>query len=124
MGDAGPPVSFATVQSQVFTGCLGEGCHFCMFVLPDAGCPWDNDPLQLYGSAQMFVDTTVNRAAIYSPSKVRVKPFDPDHSFIVQKLEGTLGPSEGNRMPQNGNLIAPDKIQLLRDWISQGAQPN
>jgi len=53
---------------------------------------------------------------------VRVAPGDPDGSFLVIKLEGP--PLEyGSRMPMLGDALTPTQIQLVRDWIAQGAEP-
>src|SRR5262249_8594970 len=49
-----------------------------------------------------------------------VVPGKPCESLIVQKLEGT--DPEGVRMPKGGPYWAPDKIQLMVDWIAEGAQ--
>lgn len=49
-----------------------------------------------------------------------VVPGKPCESIIVQKLQGTF--NEGARMPKNGPYWEPDKIQLMIDWIAEGAQ--
>jgi hypothetical protein len=122
--DGGPTVTVADVQHSAFVGCIGEGCHGCFAVLPDAGCAWRDRPLDLYGSSDQVVQSLVNVMSISSPTKVRVKPFDPDNSFIVQKLEGHLGPNEGSRMPLGRNPIPQTSIDVLRAWITQGAHAN
>jgi hypothetical protein len=76
--------------------------------------------MMLYGTPEQLVQSLVGVQSISSPSKVRVKAFDPDHSFIVQKLEGHLGAAEGEAMPP-GRRVDADQVQLLREWISQGA---
>ncbi len=45
---------------------------------------------------------------------------DPDNSRIIQRLEGTVTP----RMPFQQPPLLPGDIQLIRDWISQGAHDN
>lgn len=49
----------------------------------------------------------------------RVKAGDPDNSLLVQKLEGKQ--TCGKEMPI-GNMLKPDQIKLVRDWIMAGAQ--
>jgi hypothetical protein len=115
-------VTIATLQRTTFNSCFGEGCHFCMILLPDAGCPWDQRPLNLLGTPSDVVQSLVDVPAIDSPAKVRVKAGDPDQSFIVQKLEGHLGPTEGARMPSGRSPLPQSAIDLLRTWIAQGAQ--
>jgi hypothetical protein len=70
----------------------------------------------------------VNAAASIAPAKLRVKPGDPDGSFLVQKLTNTLGNNEGGPMPRNEGIPwrAPDpaKLSVLKCWIAQGAKNN
>lgn len=64
----------------------------------------------------------VNVASAEVPSLMRVKPGDPDNSYLVQKLKGTA--AVGSRMPPppRDPLTAQD-IALIRQWISEGAKP-
>ncbi|MBX3190768.1 MAG: hypothetical protein KF819_27470 [Labilithrix sp.] len=47
-----------------------------------------------------------------------VVPGKPCSSAIVQKLRGT---ANGARMPKNGPYWSPEDIQLVADWIAEGA---
>ncbi len=49
---------------------------------------------------------------------ITIVPKSPCKSVIVQKLRGTFG---GARMPKTGPYWEPDKIQLVMDWIAEGA---
>lgn len=49
-----------------------------------------------------------------------IVPGKPCSSIIVQKLQGTF--PEGARMPKNGPYWEDAKIQLMIDWIAEGAQ--
>jgi Ca2+-binding RTX toxin-like protein len=55
------------------------------------------------------------------PSLKRVKPGDPDNSYLVQKVEGTA--AVGGRMPLNREPLTAEQIALIRRWISEGANP-
>ena len=55
------------------------------------------------------------------PSLKRVDPGDPDNSYLVQKIEGTA--AVGGRMPLGGSRIPQEEIDLIRQWISEGANP-
>lgn len=48
-----------------------------------------------------------------------VVPGKPCDSAIVKKLRGTY---EGARMPKGGPYWTPDQIQLMIDWIFEGAK--
>jgi hypothetical protein len=62
---------------------------------------------------------------------LRVKPNDPAASFLVDKLTGKLGPSEGKAMPlddMTGAPLVPSPIDpayietILKPWIAAGAR--
>ena len=55
------------------------------------------------------------------PSLQRVEPGDPDNSYLVQKVEGTA--AIGSRMPLGGSPLSDAQIELIRRWISEGANP-
>ena len=58
---------------------------------------------------------------------VAVVPGDPDHSLIVEKLQGLPGTAVatcGARMPYNLPPICPAAINVLRTWIKNGALEN
>lgn len=63
----------------------------------------------------------VNVASSEVPSLKRVKPADPDNSYIVQKVEGTA--AVGGRMPLGRPALSADDKALIRLWISEGANP-
>jgi hypothetical protein len=48
-----------------------------------------------------------------------VIPGSPCKSAIVQKLRGTY---EGPRMPKGGPYWEPEQVQLMIDWIAEGAK--
>ncbi|MGH9160470.1 MAG: PSD1 and planctomycete cytochrome C domain-containing protein [Vicinamibacteraceae bacterium] len=50
--------------------------------------------------------------------KPPIVPGDPDESLLVKRIEAT-DPSE--RMPLDHPALGPEKIDLLRRWIEQGA---
>lgn len=51
---------------------------------------------------------------------IRVAPGDPNASYLVIKLEGNQ--SSGSRMPRGQPALSSAKIQLIRDWITAGAE--
>lgn len=50
---------------------------------------------------------------------LRVAPNDPDNSYLIQKLEGTAG--TGAQMPLNGAPLPQAQIDVIRQWITDGA---
>ena len=60
----------------------------------------------------------VGVASTQQAAILRVDDFDPDNSYLIQKLEGTA--LSGGRMPPAGALD-PAIIAEIRQWISDGA---
>jgi hypothetical protein len=55
-----------------------------------------------------------------------VRPFLPDSSYLVHKIQGTqttVGGS-GQRMPLIGGPLTEDEIAVIRAWIAAGALDN
>ena len=88
---------FSEVQDVVFDSC--DGCH-SFFRAPNTYANLINQPS--YGK----------EGAIY------VIPFDPDNSYLVQKMEGATGIA-GRSMS-----AGTDRNQMVRDWIAGGALNN
>jgi hypothetical protein len=56
------------------------------------------------------------------PDLFRIEPGDPDNSYLVRKVEG-IG-IVASRMPLNDDPLTEGKIDLLRQWVSDGAEDN
>jgi hypothetical protein len=54
------------------------------------------------------------------PNLNRVAPGDPDSSYLMQKLEGAAGIA-GVRMPFGGPYLPQATIDVIRQWITDGA---
>ncbi|MFQ5866326.1 MAG: c-type cytochrome [bacterium] len=68
----------------------------------------------------------VNQPTFEAPDvepKLRVRPGDPEGSYIIQKISSAT-PKFGKRMPFDGPpFLSQNEIQLIRNWVTQGA-PN
>jgi hypothetical protein len=101
--------TLASIQAQVFSqSCAVSGCHGGAAAQQGMRL----DPGFAFGN---LVCVHVPR----DPSKIRVIPGDPDDSFIIQKLEGTQ--TLGDRMPDGGPYLPQSTIDVIRDWIANGA---
>lgn len=58
-----------------------------------------------------FLETT-------NPAPPVPPDFDPEHSMLIQRLEGT---APGNQMPRFRPPVPAERIGFLRKWISDGA---
>jgi len=66
----------------------------------------------------------VNVPSAGRPAMLRVKPGDPENSYIIHKLEGRPGIA-GLRMPRNGPpYLTAGQILVIRRWIEIGAPNN
>lgn len=52
---------------------------------------------------------------------LRVSPGDPSASYVINKLEGTEL-CAGQRMPRGGPFMPDAQIDVVRTWITDGAQ--
>ena len=64
----------------------------------------------------------VNARSSEVPDRMRVVPFDPDASYLIEKLS-LNPPSVGSSMPPMGALD-PAEIERIRRWILAGALDN
>jgi uncharacterized protein (TIGR03118 family) len=110
----GAAVTLTQLQTQVFTP-LCSGCHNGS--QPAGGA--------LPGSQNLTAGHTfsniVGVASIEQPALMRVKPNDPDNSYLIHKVQGTPGIS-GAQMPFGGPPLSQSTIDQIRSWISSGAQ--
>jgi hypothetical protein len=100
---------FQEIQDTVFTPICTQ-CHI------GAGAPHG---LRL--DAANSYALLVNVASDEVPTLKRVDPGNPDQSYLVQKIEGHA--AVGGRMPLGQAPLPQDRIDLIRSWISAGAQP-
>lgn len=106
-GAFGP--NFSEIQANVLApNCATSGCHL------GAGAPQGLrlDDANSYGLLVGVASSEVS-------STLRVAPGDPDNSYLVQKLEGTA--SVGAQMPLNAPPIEQASIDVIRQWIADGA---
>lgn len=110
-----PPPSQATlsiIQTSIFTPtCAVSGCH----VPNGLG-------LMSLRATESF-NNLVNVNSIQHPTLRRVQPGNPDNSYIIHKLEGSSG-IFGARMPLGVPLLSADELNLIRQWIDEGALNN
>jgi len=98
---------FASIQSHVFTP-ICTACH------AGAAAP-QGLRLDATNSYALLVGVPSNE----SPGTLRVRPGDPDNSYIIQKLEGHA--AVGAQMPLGGPYLDAPTIAVIRQWISDGA---
>jgi hypothetical protein len=73
----------------------------------------------------LVYNNLVNVKSTESPL-MRVAPGSPDKSYIINKLQGTQSQAGGSgaQMPFGGSPLSQTQINLIQQWISQGALNN
>ncbi|HET8696808.1 MAG TPA: Ig-like domain-containing protein [Gammaproteobacteria bacterium] len=108
-GNPNLEATFQSIQDNIFTP-ICTACHV------GAGAP---QGLRL-DEANSFA-LLVGVASTEVPGTLRVAPGNPSASYLIQKLEGTA--AVGARMPLNGTPLPAADIAMIRQWITDGAQP-
>ena len=108
------PVTLSMIQTQVFTPTC-SGCHSgpTSSALPSG--------MNLSSTAASFA-ALVNVASLQVSTLNRVTPSDTANSYLIQKLEGTA--AMGVRMPQGGPFLDQATMDMIKQWINDGAPNN
>jgi hypothetical protein len=112
-GGAGGPLTanFDSIQANVFEPVCSH-CH--------SGA---NAPAGLRLDAANSYALLVGTNAVERPNLLRVAAGDPNSSYLIHKLEG--GPNIiGERMPAGLPALPQADINVIRQWITDGAQPS
>jgi hypothetical protein len=108
-GTGGGPLAptFSSIQANVFTPICAT-CH------SGASAPRG---LRLDGANSYAL--LVGVPSDEQPSILRVKPNDPNNSYLVQKIQGNA--ASGERMPAGMPALPQTTIDTIRQWITNGA---
>jgi hypothetical protein len=105
------PVSFSgQIQPMFNAGCAISGCHL----------PGGSGPMSLATGVSYGTLVGVNATSGPCAGDKRVQPGSAGTSALIKRLEGNCG----TRMPIGSSPLSTGQIQLIRDWITQGAQNN
>ncbi|HLG21062.1 MAG TPA: c-type cytochrome domain-containing protein [Bdellovibrionota bacterium] len=112
-----PQPTLSSIQTEVFNNsCTFSACH-------NDDSAQGNLRLTSGNSFSQLVNVSAFNSAAAAAGKLRVVPGDPDNSFLIQKLEGPSA-DEGTRMPQTSGFLPQATIDVIRHWITNGAQDN
>lgn len=109
--DPSHATSFADIQNRIFAG-----PHHCVRCHTPSGAT----PIGLsIGGLDLSSAETLRHGGVQSGADI-VIPGDSCSSLLVQKLG--LAPPFGARMPLDGPpYLTPTELQLVIDWIAEGA---
>jgi len=108
-GGGGLTADFQSIQDNILTPICTK-CH------AGASAP---EGLQL--DATHSYAALVGVPSTEQPNVQRVEPGDPDSSYIIRKLQNTPGIT-GAQMPFGGPYLPQSTIDVIRQWITNGAQ--
>lgn len=125
-------VSFAQVQAVFAATCVTDACHG----RPASGRGGGAGGLYLTNAMTSF-DALVERPSDQVPDMMLVAPGDPDNSYLIVKIEGSMrrvqpvacatSPGRnpcGAQMPQLAAPLTMAQRTLIRSWIQAGALPD
>ncbi|MBI3786483.1 MAG: hypothetical protein HY270_24100 [Deltaproteobacteria bacterium] len=111
-----PAATLGEIQDTIFTPrCAIPTCH-------DDTSHNGNLALTAGESFAQLVNVPPDIASIRDAGILRVDPGHPENSFLLMKLSGPPR-GAGSLMPLTGAALSAEQIQLVRDWIVQGAKP-
>lgn len=103
--------SFSDDIAPIFASlCSNDGCHSTRTA--SAGLVLESNVART---------NLVNISATSESGKTRVIPGNSTDSYVIIKLEGRQ--NSGSKMPLTGS-ISGTQIQLIKNWIDQGAKNN
>jgi hypothetical protein len=111
---SGVAATFRSVQKVFAQSCALESCHSSF--AREGGLVLDSE--------EVSYSNLVGKESVHEQAKsaglLRVKPGDPENSFLIRKLRG-LGP--GDSMPQGTQQLLPEStISPIEDWVRRGAR--
>jgi hypothetical protein len=71
-------------------------------------------------SSGMAYDEIVNVKSSEVPHFMRIKPNEPDSSYLVMKIEGKQ--AVGAQMPLTGGPLKTEDIKTIISWVEAGAK--
>ena len=106
-----PPPKFSQVQQQVFNpSCNFVACH-------KASSSEGGLNLEAGSAYTNLVGVTATGP---QGTRKRVIASDVANSYLIEKFADK--PDAGVRMPQGGDPLEAERLQLVKDWISNGAK--
>ncbi len=92
------------------------GCHSPGGIADLAGIP-------SHLTADVAFASLVNEPSVQDSALTLVVPGDADTSLLIQKITQD-NPPVGLRMPKFAPPLSNEEVNLIRDWINQGAVNN
>ena len=100
--------TFTSIQTEILNkSCAFSGCHVSGSVNPNL-------------SGNSYANIVSKKS---STGMDYIKPNDPNNSYLLQKILGS-SVINGSRMPLNSSPLSQEKINVITEWINDGAKNN
>lgn len=101
--------------------------HACVAMCHEPGGSWASTDLTMGAGYEMLVEADGLQTTALADVQL-VIPGDTEHSYLLNKLEGTQGEvvsgaAGGTQMPQGQPPMSADEIATVEQWIACGAEP-
>jgi hypothetical protein len=109
-------ISFSKDIQPIFNdNCAFSGCH-------SGANPRQGMSLETGKSYKNIVNVPSKDV----PSVMRVKPSDPENSYLYRKIEGEQSKvgGSGEQMPLGEAPLSDKEIRIIEKWIAEGAKEN
>jgi hypothetical protein len=111
--------TFSSIQREIFNTTDSSGRLACIGCHTDQGRTPSGGLLLLEGRSYQAL---VGVASRFKAGATLVVPGDPDHSYMIHKLDGAPD-MVGSRMPRGtGPFLTSGQMQIIRRWIELGAK--
>lgn len=112
---AGVTSTFDQLQQHVFDrSCNRQTCHSAAQLEHTLSLA----PGEAYAA---LVGAAPDDGTALAAGKARVFPGDLSRSYLLDKLRGDLGPTQGLRMPRDLPRLPRKTLRLVEEWIEAGA---
>jgi hypothetical protein len=158
-GDGDPPLGILRRACNFTSDCHGREAGAAKLYLGPPGTKSSGEPLALTeedvrevlrggqpitlldgGQSEPVPRGLIDVMAKTAPGMPIVKPFEPENSFLMRKIDGCFedlaatcesqsddnasGHPCGDRMPAASKTLCAEELDTIRRWIAQGAKDN
>lgn len=96
----------------------GQGvCARCVY------CHYEGTPNPPNLSDPFGSDGVVGVTSTLRPDLKRVAPGNPEQSLLIRKIRPNPSSDDGAQMPYSFSSLSEPQVQLVRQWIEDGAHP-
>ncbi len=102
--------TFSSISRLVFAKkCALYTCHSPAFYHQSGNLDLSDDSAYL---------NLVNIKSQLYPQEFRIKPYDPDNSILIKRLEGTVWAG----VPLERSSLNDEERRTIREWVERGAR--